>query len=171
MICNRSGCEREATHAVNLRQRYCSFHKKVLNSIICAKRRGKSVLPFSEIESLFLNTKNCRGCGVSLDPFLRIVKGSPRANAPTLQHDRNGSLSVLCLSCNISEGKSKIGEMFLDLVGEKSCPVCEMVLSHDSFYVFKSGENVGKLYPICKACSRAKCKRSHLSRNRTSTQR
>jgi hypothetical protein len=85
------------------------LHTRIVRARNGALEAKKPVPSFSELEFLFLSTRNCPGCGNTLDPHLS-PKGN-RKNIPTLQHwpDKFG---VLCLPCNAKEGSSKDKNLF-----------------------------------------------------------
>ncbi len=123
---------------VSSRSAYCRFHKKVVSAISTSKKRGKKAPSFAELEQLFLETKICRGCGVSLDPFKKYPRTSKRKDLATLQHKDDGGFEILCHICNVRAG-GKFSEKIFDLPENmRGCPCCKQILPLKAFYIYRA---------------------------------
>ena len=151
LLCQRRGCHRIAIHKVTSKPTwYCTFHKKVHSARSTAAKRGKKVPLFNELEKLFLLTKKCV-CGKLLNPFKIVHRTDPCSDIPTLQHNKNGTYSVLCLECNIKDGHSIVGlknSLRLKNKNKKYCPNCRTIKSIDEFYSYRVVSS------FCKVCLR-----------------
>jgi hypothetical protein len=94
--CSRAGCIdaalRQHGHA-----RYCARHYRFATMRTRAKRDGKTVPDWAELETLTPADMICPSCSrvmnwLAKDGFSTVI---------TLQHDRDGIHRLICLACNL----------------------------------------------------------------------
>lgn len=158
--CCIRNCDREGVKKIggNLR---CFFHSKVLSARITSQRRGLATPSFQEIEQLFLNCNSCPNCGVEfsyhVDPSTQ-----KRRNRASLQHNDDGTFSVLCTFCNAMDANHIRGLNFVSDVG-KFCPKCKEDLPWEKFHL-KGVRGRGSTY--CIECNKKDCKERRIRRSR-----
>ena len=74
--------------------KHCRFHRMIDES----KKRKKKVPTLWELNSMFRRLKNfeCEACCITM----RWTRKESQTKVITLQHDRNGELRFVCMSCN-----------------------------------------------------------------------
>lgn len=124
----------------------CAAHYRMSSMRARAKRDGKYVPSLGVLETLAENMK-CDGCGEEMH-WLRSDGARLQA---TLQHDRDGLVRLLCLSCNTRHAQHP-GDTFYNVPdGHKLCQGCKEVLPHASFWKDRSRPIGLKSY--CKSCA------------------
>lgn len=124
-----------------------------------AKREGKSVPSTRDIEQLASGGMFCYACG---DEMFWHISMSPcgRKKVASLQHDRSGTVRLLCVGCN-SRHQHMPGDSFYSLEpGYKWCRRCKRVLLLSKFSVYGSdSRHSGQVYSYCKSCNRERSKK------------
>lgn len=95
-------CSRCSAEMVN--NAYCAKHQVIKNMRTHALHYGKSVPSWNELDAMFMyHGMHCKHCRK------RMLLRSNRAEKPvdrnavvTLQHNNDGSICLLCHSCNVS---------------------------------------------------------------------
>lgn len=153
-ICSKIGCDKTAKHKLTSAT-YCDKHYAWATKINNAKRRGKLIPSIEEFDALWEEaTKNGFCCPVCNKKMVaKTMVGEPRGHVVSLQHWDNGKLELICHSCNVGHGGSKIGDGWKDIPKEhKYCSKCSR-----SKVVSDFGENnsrSGLLSSYCKNCSK-----------------
>jgi hypothetical protein len=127
----------------------CEKHHRLIQMQKTAKADGKYMPSLWELESLAPQDMACPDCGVKM----HWVDDEERSSGAILQHYRDGSLAIVCHSCNVKHGHMP-GDMYRDVpCGHKLCVSCKSIKSLSEFGVRNDGK---KPYPLskCKACSR-----------------
>ena len=75
----------------------------------------------------------CPTCGKTM-----LLDGEPRADLLTLQHDRSGSLNVLCFSCNRRHAEYPGDEFYRFYPNYAFCFRCKALLPVNAFHRNKS---------------------------------
>lgn len=139
----------------------CKKHYRFQQMRSTAKRDNKTVPSYDQLESLWLE---CQGkCFVCRRAFNWLsVEG--RATVVTLQHDRSGSMRLLCVSCNTRHAFFD-GDSFYEAdQSHRTCPRCEHNLPLSVFAADNYNRwNNKKTY--CRACS-AKYHAEYVANNR-----
>lgn len=131
------------------RQWLCQKHYRLGQMRANAKRRGKSVPSLAEIEALIPPNMQCRHC-LRIMPWLGRYD---RSAVASLQHYRDGSLGIICRSCNTRHA-SMPGDTFNDLpLRHKMCPACRTIQPDAAFCRDAHKAGVLQRRPICRACS------------------
>lgn len=108
----------------------CQMHYRIASMRAAAARRGKVSPSREEMEALVPNPFVCEGCHREM-VWLQRDGASQQA---TFQHDRDGTLRIICLRCN-SRHSTMPGDMFWEIPeGHKYCPSCAQVLPLTQFY-------------------------------------
>lgn len=137
----------EPKHVKQGRISLCAMHYRISSMRACARRNGKLVPTRQEIEWFALNM-SCFGCGKEMHWL--AVDG--RKDQATLQHDRDGTIRLLCLSCNVRHSHNPDDSFYELPKNHKHCPDCEKVLPYSSFCKDKS-RPVG-LKSYCRGCAK-----------------
>lgn len=140
-------------------RKLCAMHYRIANMRSRAKRDGKTVPTTTQIETLAADM-TCPGCG-HLMHWLREEGASLQA---TLQHDRDGSIRLLCLGCNTRHASHPGDSFYLRKPGEKFCSKCMRFLS--SSYFARDRSRPSGLKASCRACSAIQHKNWRTSRAR-----
>lgn len=130
------------------RSNLCAKHRRFIQMQKTAKNDGKYVPSIYEIEKITPSDMICQDCGA----LMNWVDGSNRPSNAVLQHYRDGSLGVTCMSCNTKHGMMP-GDSYRDLPdGHKLCTACKTIKPLTSFSLRKDGK---RPYPMskCKQCS------------------
>lgn len=129
----------------------CAKHSRFHQMRRQAARRGKLVPSFEKLEKLCaeLIDFRCRGCEKTMIWTSR--NGGKKGDSVSLQHNRNGSMSLICHACNskLTDGFSESG--FYQKLKLKKCGLCEVVLPLDAFYRRYANEP-DKVQSRCKPC-------------------
>lgn len=126
----------------------CAKHYRFGQMRATAKRRGKSVPTHNQIEDIIPPAMQCPDC-------LRIMNWLAREDqtlVATLQHYRDGTLGIVCRSCNTRHAYAP-GDSFRDAPkNHKYCPHCSQFLPDSCFYADNSRSGPRKIRSWCKAC-------------------
>jgi len=164
--CARKGCEEAAKHKAG-NSVYCDKHYIQVTRARYAKTKNKYAPSIEEFDNLWENLiKNNFKCPVCDQKI--IIKASiegPRGNIISLQHWNDGRIELICHSCNVEHGNSKLGDNWRGIPkGQKYCPQCSELKSIQDFY--KNASNLTDcLDSKCKACSK-KCCRKYKKENK-----
>ena len=157
-ICSRKGCDDDGINKANGKGTswYCEKHYRYHKMRSKAQGDGKVVPTWEQLDEMLLECLNehgelggCPCCGQQM----QWKAGADRKIGPTisLQHNLDGTMCFICLSCNVGHGKSKMGDLYLDLeYDEKYCPDCDTVKSLDQYN--KNSSNSGGVRGICREC-------------------
>lgn len=141
-------CSRCAATAIRVqgRQWLCARHYRFGQMRATAKRRAKSVPTHSMLESLARNM-TCIGCGREM-----VWLGSiDQSRVVSLQHDRDGTLRLLCRGCNTRHATHP-GDTFYTLPrGYLRCSDCASLLAESAFARDRSRPRGRRSY--CKKCA------------------
>jgi predicted RNA-binding Zn-ribbon protein involved in translation (DUF1610 family) len=114
-----------------------------------AKQCDKYSPTRDEIESLLNSEMLCPDCGVKMN--WRSKDG--RSTVASLQHYRDGTLGVVCLSCNARHA-SMPNDSYRNMAKDhKFCPSCQNI-KHESCFSLDAGRSGNlKRKSYCKTCS------------------
>lgn len=124
----------------------CIKHHRFIQMQKTAKHDKKYIPSIYELEGLVPKDMVCQDCGV----VMNWIDGD-RAEGAVLQHYRNGTLGIVCMSCNTKHGLMP-GDSYRDVPkGQKLCRSCKTIKPIEEFG--KRGKSEGD-YPksICKSC-------------------
>ena len=126
----------------------CAKHYRFGQMRAKAKQAGKAVPSHEWLEGNHPKPLICRCCSRQMN--WRQIDGA--ATVACLQHNRNGTMEIICLSCNTRHGQMK-GDEFYDLPQDsKQCPGCSQVKPFSDFYTDKSGRWENRK-STCRPCS------------------
>lgn len=129
----------------------CVKHFRFSTMRTRAKRDGKAVPSYQQLDELL--EKYGVECPVCTRTLNWLSKDG-RSTVRVLQHDRDGGLKFLCLSCNTRHGARK-GDSFYEIpTDSKMCPGCNTVKLLTEFVGDKYRWAGRKTY--CRPCSAAK---------------
>lgn len=145
-------CSRCNTSAVRKQgnQWLCAKHYRFGQMRVNAKRRGKIVPTHDELEALHAEHGNaCQDCGIQMNWL--AVDG--QCSVVSLQHYRNGTLGLVCRSCNTRHAFMK-GDTYCDMPPQhKQCPQCSKVKPFSDYAKDAGRSGLIKLKSWCKQCS------------------
>lgn len=130
----------------------CSRHYRISQMRSEAKKRGKRIPSYDNLEAMIDDLGPemiCIGCDRKMLWFRR--SGDP-SRTISLQHNRDGTMSLICVSCN-TRHHSYPGDSFYDR--DKSlrrCGKCEKELPLDNFYPSKGRGHWRDRVSFCKSC-------------------
>lgn len=126
----------------------CDKHYRFGQMRSRAKTSGKLVPSHEELHRMAPEDMNCRCCKRRMN--WRQRDGA--STTATLQHNRDGSMEIICLSCNVRHA-SMNGDSFYKLADDrKTCPDCKRTLPLTSFCADKSGRWKNRK-STCRTCS------------------
>lgn len=129
----------------------CATHYRFWQMTQEARRRGKTVPTYEQLQTMVPPDMACRDCGEKMhwlgaDGHQRVV---------TLQHYRSGSMALVCKSCNTRHSHLP-GDLFVDLPADHwFCNGCKQVLPLDSFGACNGASHLVKKFTKCKKCAYA----------------
>ena len=127
-----------------------------------SKRRGKVVPTREQLNQMVDACRmRCAHCKKQMNWLAR--DGS--ATVATLQHNRNGSMCFLCLSCNTRHAQFKDDTFYSRDISTHPCRDCGKEFSKENF--FKDRSRPLGIKPYCKDCSNER-HRKWSNNNRTS---
>lgn len=146
MKCSR--CEVEAVIRQG-NQWLCDKHYRFGSMRAGSKRRGKYVPSHVELEKLFDPKMLCPDCGVSMN--WRAKDG--QCTVATLQHYRDGTLAIVCRSCNTRHAFMKDDDYRQMPKDHKFCKKCNLIHPLKNFSKDNNRAGTMKLKSYCKSCS------------------
>ena len=141
-ICSRKGCDDDGINKADGSGStwYCEKHYRFNRMRSDAQRRGKVVPTWEECEKMLLECLDehgqlgkCPSCGRQM----QWRAGADKKRGPTisLQHNHDGTMRMICQSCNSGHGKSRVGDRYLEPtpVGFKHCADCDTAKPLEQF--------------------------------------
>jgi hypothetical protein len=149
MECSR--CNMPATRNDGGTMHLCDCHYRIKKMRNSAQQTGKSVPSSAEIEAMIaaLDGMRCPACKRTM--VLHTDRGD-LASVVSLQHWEDGTVGLLCQSCNTrhrSAGDERFAQISADT---KSCSICKSILPLRDFNV---GDGFGRRQSACRKCSRS----------------
>lgn len=131
----------------------CGKHWRFNQMRACAKASGKYAPPIQQLESLTPMPFMCPICKRELIWFM---KDDPkhRGRVISLQHDRNGSIRLICHSCNSRHDDRPGDTFYAEGMSRRRCYSCKKTKSLDQFGPDKSRYQGKKC--ICRKCWQGK---------------
>lgn len=128
----------------------CARHYRFGQMRSRAKQDGKVVPSHQQLEALHRDT--CVDCGVVMNYLSRAGEHERTAS---LQHYRDGSLAIVCRSCNTRHAFMP-GDTYRDMPKDhKRCPRCEAIKPLTAFAADNGRSGPMKIKSHCKTCSHA----------------
>jgi len=140
----------EAAHIRQGRVMLCATHYRISSMRARAARDGKMVPTRDEIASLAAQSMTCVGCKRPMN----WLRSSGTSTQVTLQHDRDGTIRLLCLACNTRHAQHPGDSFYTIPAAKKWCPDCGDVLPKADFCRDLSRPLGLKSY--CRKCSAAR---------------
>lgn len=103
MTCSKKGCCLPAVKNKCRNTSYCWKHYRFWAMRLKAANKNKKVPTFSELEKM-LNKINNMACPVCDEKMVWHKSLGELKNVITLQHETNGTMSMMCYSCNSTHG-------------------------------------------------------------------
>ncbi len=149
-ICSKKSCHEIGKH-IDGGIIYCDKHHRFRKMRQGAKAQKKYVPSWEELELLlFIWCQNFK-CPICNKKMIWWSNNKKRAKIISLQHNNDGSILLICYSCNSGHGSSQLGDRYFDLKqNEKYCSDCKRILSKKLFP--KSVRSKDKLMTQCRQC-------------------
>jgi len=130
------------------RIRLCRRHARLSQMSATARYRGNLAPSRAELEAMVPSDMRCSSCERTMNWF-----ASDGADTViVLQHDRAGTVRMICQSCNARHGQMP-GDSFYHLPkGKRQCPDCKEIKDLTDFWKDRSGERFGDAFTYCKDC-------------------
>lgn len=144
-------CDLPYEKIIGKRTLYCGKHYRVYEMRQRARKRGKSVPSFEQLDSLIRSEGQnlCHDCGKSMH---MLSDKSNYADTLSLQHYRDGTFGIVCGSCN-SRHVHYPGDTYKEYKDtHKFCKGCEEIKPFADFYPNRTIPGVGKLTARCREC-------------------
>jgi hypothetical protein len=132
----------------NGRSNMCAKHGRFMQMQHTAKSDKKYVPSLYEIEKLVPVDMKCQDCSVEM----HWIDNDNRSHGAILQHYRDGTLGITCLSCNTKHGLMP-GDSYKEVPnGHKLCRSCKTIKPLNMFNIRRDSKVI---YPMskCKECS------------------
>lgn len=111
------------------RSNLCAQHRRFLQMQRTAKQDKKYVPSIYELQKLVPVDMKCGDCGIEMN----WIDGNNRPSNAVLQHYRDETLGITCMSCNTKHGLMP-GDSYRDIPnGHKLCTNCKTIKSLDLF--------------------------------------
>lgn len=130
------------------RSNMCEKHHRFKQMQTAAKLDGKYIPSIFELEKIEPKDMICQDCGIKM----HWIDNDKRASGAVLQHYRDGTVAMVCMSCNTKHGQMP-GDSYRKLPdGHKLCNSCKTIKPLSSFAIRNDGK---KAYPLskCRQCS------------------
>lgn len=143
-----SKCVLVATHRQG-HQNLCPKHYRFGQMRALAKRRGKEVPTIEALETISSFGLICPDCN---RPMNWLAKDG-QSTVASLQHYRDGTISIVCRSCNTRHAFMS-GDSYCDMpANHKLCPKCKQVLAAEEFYSDAGRTGSIRRKSWCRSCS------------------
>ena len=127
----------------------CEKHYRFRQMRSHAKRHGKKVPTRDELEAMRGADLICPDCDIQMN--WRAKDG--QETVASLQHYRDGSLAIVCRSCNTRHAYMD-GDSYKDMPKtHKMCPSCKQTKDRAEFYMDNGRSGLLKSKSSCKECS------------------
>ena len=158
MKCSRRDCEREAEKRHSASMMYCRRCYRIMKMLDASRRRYPGVVTtWKEIAKLWDETEARGTCPHCLNPMPLYSEDGKRKGMATIQHYDNGTLGIICLTCNLAHSKSELRDKLFSLrLDQKYCHDCKQIKSRDDFH--NQSRFCGRM-TYCKQCQNARNKR------------
>jgi hypothetical protein len=158
-ICSQ--CDFEATYVFG-HTRLCDIHYRIKQMRENSKSHGKYSPTRKELEDLIPEDMKCPECKVTMRWRRKLYEKGVN-NQITIQHWRDGTIGLICLSCNARHA-SMPDDSYKDMPKDhKLCPRCQQILHENNFCV-KNSRAVLKRNSICNSCNR-ELRKIHYDKN------
>lgn len=147
--CKRIGCR-----GIAFKRGYCVMHHRLNNMRSRAISSRKYSPKFAELEALVPPGMKCQPCGRAMIWYA----GTVVSNLITLQHDRSGTIRLICQGCNSGHAWVE-GDRFYEIgPGKRQCGLCKAIKPVSEFVKQKLGASGIRRSGRCLQCHNAWCK-------------
>lgn len=130
-------------------QRLCAKHYRFGQMRVLAKHRGKTVPTHEELHAMKGVDLCCPDCATQMN----WLAGDGQSTVASLQHYRDGSMAIVCRSCNTRHAFMP-GDSFREMPKDhKLCPKCQSIKPLDEFSTDAGRSGPMKFKSACKSCS------------------
>ncbi len=129
-------CDRTGEHQLHKnwgRLYYCARHFRLIWMRYKARATGKMVPDLSTLED-FVDALNNFKCPCCLCVMVWFARQDTR-RVITLQHNNDGTMMLICMSCNSKHAQHSLGDACLSLPsGVRYCKMCNTIKPLGDFY-------------------------------------
>lgn len=159
VTCSRRDCAEPAFRRLG-NAKYCVKHYRFATMRTCAKRHGKTVPSYEELEMLIPLGLICQPCGRPMN----WLAANGESTVLSLQHDRSGEYRFICRACNTRHAAHDGDEFYAIPSDQRRCPGCLHVKPLSAFCMDISRWLGRKTY--CRGCASGRHKAWRTSRQR-----
>jgi len=139
-------------------ERHCILHWQIRAMRNSSRENGKYIPSVAEIEAIIPESMLCPKCGRKM--FWTQSQGDA-ALTLSLQHNADGSIGILCRSCNAREDDFPAGTFMKVPLDLKFCAKCHQLFPLCEFQKHGSKGKWMNLGSYCKPCHRQRTKDAH----------
>ena len=141
-------CEEPASHTQG-HQHLCPKHYRFGQMRANAKRHGKLVPSHDRLEEMVSDSMECQDCG----RMMVWLGREDQVMVASLQHYRDGTLGLVCRTCNTRHAFMEGDAVRHVSLAEKLCPKCGVVKPRTEFYLDRGRSGPLKTKSYCQVCS------------------
>ena len=130
----------------------CEKHYRYVQMRYTAKRHGKRIPYMEELAAMHTDDLECPDCGVKMN----WLSENGAATVASLQHYRDGTMTIVCRSCNTRHAFMD-GDTYRHSPKDcKLCPSCQKLKPAKEFYRDRSKAGLLKRTSKCRDCMKEK---------------
>lgn len=149
-----SRCECVGARKASIRSWLCAKHYRHQQMRIAAKRQGKTVPTYEELEALSVSMQ-CARCGDEMHWRLTDSQRESRTKLLTLQHDHSGAFRFMCLSCNTRHQHFEADGFYNVTDNVRRCAACQTMKPLSAFGTCRTGRKWKNKKVYCRLCENA----------------
>jgi len=123
----------------------------------CHRKYPNRPTTWDEVSALWQEAESVGDCPHCHKPMMLYSEDGKRKGMATIQHYDDGTLGIICFTCNLAHSKSELGDKLFSLqLDQKYCPDCQQIKSRDDFH--NQSRFCGRM-TYCKLCQNARNRR------------
>lgn len=131
-------------------QWFCRKHYRFGQMRATAKRRGRYVPSWEELDTIPGVGLRCPDCLVGMN----WLASDGQATVASLQHYRDGTIAIVCRSCNTRHASAPEDDFRTNSKDHKFCPACRQFRPLSKFWSDNSRSGPMKVKSHCADCSK-----------------
>lgn len=159
-ICSKKGCKKIGIIIYLPTAIYCFQCSRFKSMRHAAQTKNKYQPSWEELEKILPKNMICPTCSKQMIWHSSL---GTKGDVVSLQHNYDGSIMLICHSCNAGHGQSHLKDKYFDIpVGYNYCSQCKYILKKAEFN--KCMQNKNNLLGCCKKCANISLKNLHKKR-------
>ena len=135
-ICSRKQCSKLSQISHGKGRQYCLKCYRFRRMKDGAKKGNKYQPSWEELEYLFHHTIKNMQCPTCEKKMIWHGSLGTRKDVISLQHNKSGTLMLICCSCNSAHGHSHLNDRYFDIPNNcKYCAQCKKLLLIEVLFV------------------------------------